>query len=101
MGWGNCGKDSKGRDIGYAVTGVCDCPGCATTIDRGLSYACGGMHGVNDLGCEEYFCETHLDYTVEENDEFTRVCTSCMLAMTTSGEWALNPEDWVIRRIKP
>jgi hypothetical protein len=99
MSWGHCGEDSKGRPIGYAVSAKCDCPGCDADIDRGLAYACGGMHGKTELGCEEYFCETHLYYTVEDKEEFTRICTSCMLTLTTSGEWALNPEDWVIRRI--
>lgn len=61
MGWADCGNDSKGRPIGYAFEAICDQPGCNTIIDRGLSYACGGMHGRNDFYCEKYFCEEHLN----------------------------------------
>lgn len=72
MGWANCGSDSKGRPIGYAHSARCDHPGCDAKIDRGLAYACGGMHGRGTLGgdeavdwdawsiaCEGYFCEAH------------------------------------------
>ncbi len=45
MGWANCGEDSQGRPIGYAHEGICDHPGCEARIDRGLEFACGGMHG--------------------------------------------------------
>lgn len=64
MGWANCGKDSRGRWIGYAHSAKCDERGCKERIDRGLSYACGGMHG-NDGGCEGYFCAKHL-FVVED-----------------------------------
>lgn len=65
MGWANCGEDSKGRPIGYAHSATCDHPGCNAEIDRGLSYACGNMHGEggarqDDYGCEKYFCTAHL-----------------------------------------
>jgi hypothetical protein len=65
MGWANCGEDSKGRPIGYAHAATCDHPGCTAEIDRGLSYACGGMHGESSAqgvhsGCEGYFCAEHL-----------------------------------------
>lgn len=63
MGWANCGTDSKGRPIGYANVACCDAPGCEAIIDRGLDYACGGMHGAEDrLGgpaCDGYFCSPH------------------------------------------
>lgn len=61
MGWANCGQDTQGREIGYAHEAVCDHPDCNKEIDRGLAYACGGMHG--DQGgqaCEKYFCYEHL-----------------------------------------
>jgi hypothetical protein len=83
MGWGNCGEDSKGRPIGYVHEATCDHPGCDAKIDRGLSYACGGMHGTEEGGCEGYFCESHL-YHVEDpynsigrQDGFAVVCESC------------------------
>lgn len=66
MGWANCGEDSKGRPIGYAHEATCDAPGCNEKIDRGLSFACGGMHGTDDqygfggISCERYFCSKHL-----------------------------------------
>ena len=61
MGWANCGEDSKGRPIGYAHRATCDHPGCDKKIDRGLAFACGGMHGdCSGYACENYFCTDHL-----------------------------------------
>lgn len=62
MGWANCGIDSTGRPIGYAVQATCDEPGCGARIDRGLSYSCGPMHGENAYSCERYFCSEHLHW---------------------------------------
>jgi hypothetical protein len=83
MGWGDCGTDRKGRPIGYLHRGKCDHPGCKTKIDRGLSYACGGMHGTGEGGCEGYFCYEHL-YHVEDphgwigrQKGFAVVCEAC------------------------
>lgn len=78
MGWANCGNDSQGRPIGYAVEATCDHPGCKTKIDRGLAYACGGMHGDSD-GCEKYFCTEHLQYLSTNVSGFTsdQVCADC------------------------
>jgi hypothetical protein len=59
MGWANCGEDSKGRPIGYAHSARCDHPGCNKRIHRGLAYACGGMHGEDEISCEGYFCDKH------------------------------------------
>ncbi len=78
MGWADCGKDSNGRPIGYAFPATCDHPGCKAKIDRGLAYACGGMHGeqsTDDIWCcEGYFCEKHLT-----DSDKTRyfVCEAC------------------------
>ena len=78
MGWGNCGKDSKGRPIGYAHEGTCDHDGCEVEIDRGLAFACGGMHGDDECGCEGYFCSDHMVY-IEPPEEHCRgpVCQEC------------------------
>lgn len=86
MGWGDCGTDSKGRSIGYVFDAICDHPGCDKEINRGLSYACGGMHG--DCGgqaCEKYFCTDHLYYIDEEAcGDFAceldqgQLCESCL-----------------------
>lgn len=83
VGWGDCGTDSKGRRIGYLFRGMCDHPGCKEKIDRGLSYACGGMHGTGEGGCEGYFCAKHL-YHVEDpfgwvgrQEGFAVLCDAC------------------------
>lgn len=78
MGWANCGQDSKGRPIGYAHAGTCDETGCERNIDRGLSYACGGMHGESELYCEGYFCPAHLSSTHEG-----MLCARCRDALGT------------------
>lgn len=59
MGWANCGQDSEGRDIGYAVDASCDHPECNKQIHRGLAYVCGRMHGEDEYSCEKYFCGEH------------------------------------------
>jgi hypothetical protein len=78
MGWVNCGEDSKGRPIGYAHEDTCDHPECNKKIHRGLSYACGGMHGDDVDYCEGYFCEEHLVYNSCANDcEGALLCQAC------------------------
>ena len=99
MGWANCGNDSMGRPIGYAHSAKCDHEGCDADIDRGLDHACGGMHGKTEFGCEKYFCADHMEYSVEDDNNSERVCEACMVELTTSGEWALHPEDWSVQRI--
>ena len=78
MGWANCGTDSNGRLIGYAHEATCDYPGCEEKINRGLDYACGGMHGNQTVDgqycCEGYFCYKHL-IGCEKTDQF--VCPNC------------------------
>lgn len=79
MGWGCCGKDSKGRNIGYYYAARCDEPGCKEKIYRGLAYACGGMHGDNE-GCEGYFCPKHLMSVDRERYNLTQgqLCKACL-----------------------
>lgn len=107
MGWANCGEDSKGRPIGYAHEATCDHPGCTAKIDRGLSYACGGMHG--DCGgqaCEGYFCQEHLHLVDRKAMGFTeldqgQLCPACLESarkeiadMVVNGDLcAVDPED--------
>ena len=107
MGWANCGEDSKGRPIGYAHDATCDHPGCTAKIDRGLSYACGGMHG--DCGgqaCEGYFCQEHLHLVDKQAMGFTeldqgQLCPACLESarkeiadMVVNGDLcAVDPED--------
>jgi hypothetical protein len=76
MGWANCGKDSRGRPIGYAAQGRCDHQECQVAIDRGLSYACGDMHGQNEHDCEGYFCSTHLTYRKVDGRNI-QLCFAC------------------------
>jgi hypothetical protein len=84
MGWADCGNDSKGRPIGYGFSATCDYPGCEEKIDRGLSYACGGMHGIYDRdgherGCEGYFCEKHrtFAYAADRDTFIGEYCLTC------------------------
>lgn len=79
MGWGNCGTDSNGRPIGYVHRATCDHEGCNAEIDRGLAYACGGMHGGGDgYSCEKYFCPKHLSGWAPNSDgDMRAVCKDC------------------------
>jgi len=79
MGWADCGTDSEGRPIGYAFPATCDHPGCDTKIDRGLSYACGNMHGNTNFGCEGYFCTEHLMMVDKDHD--SQLCPECCKLM--------------------
>jgi len=86
MGGADCGLDSQGRPIGYAFEAVCDEPECEQVIDRGLAYACGGMHGETQYGCEKYFCVKHLDMVGLPDDEYKEFCPSCRRAMLLNDE---------------
>lgn len=77
MGWGDCGTDSEGRNIGYVWEAICDHEGCETEIDRGLGYACGGMHGEDEHSCEKYFCGEHLRYAELPDGECVQLCHEC------------------------
>src|SRR5688572_13248939 len=60
MGW-SYGVTPEGREVGYGVEATCDLDGCEATIDRGLGYLCGQMHGEQEDGrCGGYFCMDHL-----------------------------------------
>jgi hypothetical protein len=79
MGWAHCGTDSTGREIGYVIAATCDHPGCKAKIDRGLGYACGGMHG-DSIGCEKYFCGEHMRYDYDPGEQrYTQFCDECHL----------------------
>lgn len=98
MGWANCGKDSEGRPIGYAHGATCDQEGCNTKIDRGLAFACGSMHGSDEVSCEKYFCEAHKTNYVMDSAHGTTVCNSCAKALIESGEWEEDEEEGAIVR---
>jgi len=75
MGW-SIGYDEKWqRDIGYGVPATCDHPGCTETIDRGLSYVCGGEPHGGDRGCGLYFCSTHMYWGDKDDDP--QMCRQC------------------------
>lgn len=89
MGWANCGTDSKGREIGYAVAAQCDHEGCTAEIDRGLGYACGGWHG-SSIGCEGYFCGDHLTHEWDPGEEGLRqFCPACAQEIERQRERAI------------
>lgn len=92
MGWGNCGTDSEGRPIGYNFEATCDHDGCEGQIDRGLSYACGGMHGFTEHGCEKYFCEKHLTCVETPEGDCISVCGECFFQLTTDDDLVIQAE---------
>ncbi|MBV7264330.1 hypothetical protein KCG43_20165 [Photobacterium sp. WH24] len=99
MSWANCGQDSQGRYIGYAIDAVCDHPGCNKEIHRGLTYVCGDMHGDDEHSCERYFCEEHKNHYVVTNDNRGLcVCDQCASELLESGEWAVNDDDELVRK---
>jgi len=59
MGW-SYGRLPNGKEVGYSVEATCEQPGCGVAIDRGLDFACGGAHGVDEFSCDRYFCSSHL-----------------------------------------
>ena len=62
MGWAYCGKDNRGREIGYGIQATCDQRGCDEVINRGLGYCCGPMHNGDEGGCGGYYCDEHLGW---------------------------------------
>ncbi|MFA0012068.1 hypothetical protein AB4391_01780 [Vibrio lentus] len=99
MSWADCGFDSAGRPVGYVHAAVCDHEGCEKKIDRGLSYACGGMHGADEHGCEKYFCQDHLSETLSEYGRFYNVCDSCAKELVESGEWEMDHSEGCLVRV--
>lgn len=86
MSWANCGTDSEGRPIGYGFAAVCDEEGCDTEIDRGLAYACGGMHGGGSYMCEWYFCGEHLIRVETPGKRAVGICSSCLSHETVDND---------------
>jgi hypothetical protein len=61
-------KDTGGyRFAGYGVPAICEHPDCLKEIDRGVSYACGGVPN-SEHGCDRYFCSEHLNYVYFKED---------------------------------
>lgn len=76
MGWAY--SEIDGRPVGYSVQATCDQAGCATKIDRGLAYACGGEHGSTPWSCGGYFCAEHRQgWSYDERGRSVNVCNQC------------------------
>lgn len=86
MGWAFCGTDSEGREIGYGVEATCDHPECSEKIDRGLGYACGGMHLEGEYSCEKYFCGDHLNVVVTTEGQVISICDECYSRLEIDNE---------------
>jgi len=102
MGWGDCGIDSEGRPIGYIFAGICDHPHCNVEINRGLSYACGDMHGETEFGCEKYFCEEHRSEFVLDPDDgrCIPICAECAEVLLDSEEYYEDEIEGCLVKIK-
>ncbi|WP_413486299.1 hypothetical protein [Shewanella baltica] len=100
MSWSHCGEDSNSRPIGYAFAATCDHPGCHKQIDRGLSYACGSMHGEDEISCEGYFCEAHRPTFVEHCGRIHQICSQCTKALIDSGEWQEDENEGCLRQVQ-
>jgi hypothetical protein len=86
MGWADCGADREGRAIGYAFEATCDHADCTKGIDRGLAFACGGMHGDLEYACEKYFCEDHQFFIVVDcisGVSGVAICDECLQLWST------------------
>lgn len=99
MGWGNCGTDSLGRPIGYVFPATCDQPGCGEKIDRGLGYACGDMHGEDEISCERYFCSDHRSNTVLHGGCYHSVCDACAGELQSEPDWLDDESEGVLRHV--
>lgn len=101
MGWANCGTDSIGRPIGYAHEATCDHPGCAAEIHRGLAFACGDMHGDDEVSCEKYFCDEHLSSWALQpyaGGRVVRVCADCAAALKEAS-WVYDEEEGYLHQL--
>lgn len=100
MGW-SIGFDTNwDRDIGYGVPAYCDHPECSETIDRGLSYVCGGEPYGGEKGCGLFFCEKHKRWAdVDIDDNAPQLCDFCLGNVE---EFPPKPEhpDWMEFKLK-
>jgi len=99
MGWGS-GTTDSGKDIGYMVDATCEHPGCTEEINRGLSYACGGEHGEDEVSCDGYFCNSHRKNWVDRDGtgDCVMVCDSCVDVLLKTGEWIEDEEEGTVIR---
>lgn len=98
MGWAVGYDDDRNRDVGYGVPAVCDHPGCAAEIDRGLGYRCGGTHNLthDDIGCGLFFCYDHLWWkSYDDRETSASVCARCVQGEDPFEEWSPDTPEWV------
>ncbi len=81
MGWSygiDLNRAEGDQDIGYAIDAVCDDSGCEKDIHRGLAYCCGNDVIGGEHGCGGFFCDNHLCYAFNEQDEMSpQLCMKC------------------------
>lgn len=72
MSWA-IGVDKYGREVGYGIETTCEHESCETTIDKGLSFRCGGVTNLrDDFGCGHFFCGAHLFINLKD-----QLCSKC------------------------
>lgn len=114
MGW-SVGYDPQWqRDVGYGVPAWCDHPDCTESVDRGLSYVCGGEPFGGDAGCGLFFCENHLGYAYTQDgyedlrddngNVFPAMCERCIEHHRDGTEWNPFPPskdhpEWVNHKL--
>jgi len=86
--------ESLQRDIGYGVPALCDHPGCATEIHRGVAYVCGGDFFGGDHGCGMHFCDNHRQYAGDKRDN-ALLCSRCYHGR--GGPYPIKPDlpEWM------
>lgn len=96
MGWA-VGTNCDRRDVGYGVPAICDHPRCNEAIDRGVDYACGGMHDGGRHGCGLYFCSAHRGASERRRD------TNDYCARCRNGKESFRPKpdtlEWVEHKL--
>lgn len=95
MGWSIGYDNNWKRYIGYGVPAFCDFPTCKKTIDRGLSYVCGGEPYGGERGCGLFFCSKHSTYHTYRDGETYRVCKRCDKGRTAYKEISPEHPQWI------
>lgn len=88
MSWAR-GIREDGKEAGYDIPDVCGIDECGVSIDRGISYTCGGtLYFHEGYGCGEWFCSAHLYL----GDQLAFLCPTCSQAEDDLGQW-IEDED--------
>jgi hypothetical protein len=89
MGYEIYWDEEHKRWSGYGVIAYCEFPGCNKTIDRGVSYICGG-DPYNDRGCGLFFCPDHLEW----HSKLPQLCKRCSTRKKPYNQKSEHP-DWI------